>query len=227
MSNVKRKTNLINKRLSNQSSGMRLKAARNKLGLSQREFGERLGLKWHQIKDMEAGKLLIRPETALKIEKTFSINLRWLLTGEGEMFIGKEGAGERSSLFAKLIPVIQQHVPEGFPEVELRDKYIVGYIYLPDVPEGAMAVKVKDDSMSPIIEYGEYVVFLVEDKNGIRNGDIVVALNEWNEIVIRRYKEKEREVYLISDNPKYPILKPDQECKIVGKVVRKLSVREV
>ncbi len=69
--------------------GARLKKVRKMLGLTQREFGEPLGLKWHQIKDMEAGKLLFRPELARRIEKIYSINFRWLLIGEGPIFLNE------------------------------------------------------------------------------------------------------------------------------------------
>ena len=70
--------------------GQRLKQARLALNLTQKQFAERLGLKWHQIKDMESGKLLIKPEIAEQIEKIFSINFRWLLIGENEMFLKPE-----------------------------------------------------------------------------------------------------------------------------------------
>ena len=67
--------------------GKRLKTARKTLGLTQAEFGEPLDFKWFKIKDLEAGKLNLKPEIAQNIENEYSINLRWLLTGEGEMFL--------------------------------------------------------------------------------------------------------------------------------------------
>jgi transcriptional regulator with XRE-family HTH domain len=65
--------------------GQRLKKARESLGLTQADFGARLGFTWYKIKDMETGRQKIQPDTALLIEKKFAIDFRWLLTGEGAM----------------------------------------------------------------------------------------------------------------------------------------------
>ena len=104
---VKSKNFLGREMSSNESPGARLKKARQILGLTQKDFGEPLGLKWHQVKDMEAGKLLVRPEIALKIEKVYSINFRWLLTGEGPMFM-HEAEPERS-LSPDLAEALKKH----------------------------------------------------------------------------------------------------------------------
>lgn len=67
--------------------GQRLKEARNYIGETQKQLGEKLGKEWHQIKDMEAEKLKLEAAIAQKIEKIYSINGWWLLTGEGEMLL--------------------------------------------------------------------------------------------------------------------------------------------
>jgi len=72
------------------SPGQRLKEIRKKLGLTQAQFGDKIGLKWHKIKDMERDHLKISPELAEKIEQVLSISGWWLLTGKGEMFLSDE-----------------------------------------------------------------------------------------------------------------------------------------
>ena len=67
----------------------RLKEARKKLKLSQKDFGEKLNFKWYKIKDIEIGKQNLTPEIANKIEDIFGISGWWLLTGKGEMFLDK------------------------------------------------------------------------------------------------------------------------------------------
>ncbi|MBP5202267.1 helix-turn-helix transcriptional regulator [bacterium] len=67
------------------NTGERIKKIRELFRMTQTEFGEKLGFKWTKIKDLESGKLHTTAEIALLIEKIYSIDLRWLLTGEGPM----------------------------------------------------------------------------------------------------------------------------------------------
>ena len=68
-------------------SGKRIKEIRELMKMTQSDFGEKLGFNWCKIKDLETGRLKVTSEIALLIEKIFSVNFRWLLTGEGPMFI--------------------------------------------------------------------------------------------------------------------------------------------
>jgi len=57
---------------------------------------------------------------AFKIEKKYCISARWLLLGEGEMFIKKEqGRVEFAHMdedeILRTFPVINHQVPAGFP----------------------------------------------------------------------------------------------------------------
>jgi len=123
--------------------------------------------------------------------------------------------------------IISQNVPSNFPDTSLSEEHVDGYIYVPDLPEEAIAIRVKDDSMSPALEYGDYALFLPEGKTEIRNGDVVVVKDEWDELMLKRYREKDVEVYLTSDNPRYPTVRPGEGYRIVGKVVKKVSVRDL
>lgn len=67
------------------NSSKRLKKAREYLGLTQQELGEKLGFEWHKIKNIETEKHKLTPEIAENIEQYYSISGWWLLTGKGEM----------------------------------------------------------------------------------------------------------------------------------------------
>lgn len=56
------------------------------MNLTQEEFGSPLGLSWFNVRDLESGKKKVTPQLAEELEKNYSINMRWLLTGDGEMF---------------------------------------------------------------------------------------------------------------------------------------------
>ena len=84
--------------------GVRFRQARELLGLKQNECAERLGLEWYTLRDIESGKKKITPEMAINIEDLFSINFRWLLTGEGSMFLeGKKEDDDLDQLAREII----------------------------------------------------------------------------------------------------------------------------
>ncbi len=65
--------------------GKRLRKIRTSLDLTQSQFADILGLKWHKIKDMENDRHKISVEFAQQLERMYKINPWWLLSGEGEM----------------------------------------------------------------------------------------------------------------------------------------------
>jgi transcriptional regulator with XRE-family HTH domain len=69
-----------------ESAAYRLKLLRKRLKLTQRKFGELLGLAWYQIKDMETGKVKVSPVVARLLTHEVGVRLKWLLNGEGRMF---------------------------------------------------------------------------------------------------------------------------------------------
>jgi transcriptional regulator with XRE-family HTH domain len=64
--------------------GSRLKAWRHALGLTQSAFAERIGVHIGVLKKYEQGLNVPGGEALAAIAKT-SVNMTWLLTGEGEM----------------------------------------------------------------------------------------------------------------------------------------------
>ena len=65
----------------------RIKQIRKSAGLTQVEFGEKIGVKGNTITNYENGLRNPTDAVILSICREFSINEDWLRTGEGEMFI--------------------------------------------------------------------------------------------------------------------------------------------
>jgi len=215
----------------------RLKQVRKILNLTQEELADALGTTITSIRRYEYDNSQIPKKIAFALKGLFGVNPTWLLTGEGEMF---SSAGERPisrKVFRAFpqakavlpVPVINLQVPAGFPEMPLEDEQIQDYLYLPfgEAPSNAMAVRVKGHSMSPTIKDGEYVIFLPVGMSDVRSGDIVIVRNEWNELILKRFREKYGEMFLVSDNPEYPTIKPNEEYTIVGKVIKKVIVQNL
>ncbi|WP_457681099.1 helix-turn-helix domain-containing protein [Thermovibrio sp.] len=81
--------------------GQRLKRLRYKLGLSQKEMAERLGVHLMTISRYERDAMKPSFRFLEKVRETFNVNPKWLLEGEGEMFLPKKTPKEavRTELF--------------------------------------------------------------------------------------------------------------------------------
>ena len=65
----------------------RLKELRKVLGLTQTEFGEKLGRKKITVTFWESGKSAIPTSMIYQICSTFGVSYDWLTEGKGEMFV--------------------------------------------------------------------------------------------------------------------------------------------
>lgn len=151
------------------------------------------------------------------ISDKFECNLYWLKTDQGEPFPQKEiGIKNKNSKLAELhqIPVLGK-VPAGIPNT--TEEYVEEYITLPNSPKNCYALKVSGESMEPGIKHGDYVLFVIDQDP--KPGDVVVVNDEFGDSMIKRLKEKEGELFLVSDNPLYPTYKPNSEYRIMGLVV--------
>jgi len=68
----------------------RLKELRYKLGLSQKEFAEKVGIHYMTLSKYESGKYHPSLRFLKKVEEVFNVNPQWLLEGRGDMFLPKD-----------------------------------------------------------------------------------------------------------------------------------------
>lgn len=92
----------------------RMKAVREALRLSQREFGERLGVSRDVISNIEYGRVAPRAVLLRHICQCYRVNEHWLSTGEGCMFDGSPDETKRLEealhIFTTLRPEFQEYV---------------------------------------------------------------------------------------------------------------------
>ena len=69
------------------NSNIRIKELRQALNLSQEEFGKRISCSRDVINNYERQRANVPPPTELAIASAFGVNLDWLRTGTGEMFL--------------------------------------------------------------------------------------------------------------------------------------------
>lgn len=69
---------------SSQDAGARVREIRKKAGLTQAEFGERVGLSYMGIYSIERGTTHLTPFTSARIEDEFDVGADWLMYGDEE-----------------------------------------------------------------------------------------------------------------------------------------------
>lgn len=203
------------------SIGRRIKAARQAKGLTQKEFAASLGIVQGFLSGIEREKKTPSDTLLIALCHYYRINEVWLFTGVGDMFRELDVTGEDS--LATQTPLLKK-IPKGFPE-EIKEEEIKDYVSLPNVPEGCYATIAYGDFMAPTIRDGDLVTF--SPGEDLENGDIVLVNNRWGDAILRKYRLKDTEVFLVSDNPVYFPFKPDPETRMIGKVLevwRKIKI---
>lgn len=100
----------------------------------------------------------------------------------------------------------KHHVPRQW--LEENDLY----------PAALVAVRVKGDSMQPLMYEGDIAVVNTADK--VRKNGGVFAMNYEGQAVIKRLLYERREWYLASDNPEFkPVPCRGSDCIVVGRIV--------
>lgn len=89
----------------------RIRQLRKALGLSQREFAERIGLKQNAISHMEKSGSTVKEQNIKIICSQFSVSEAWLRTGSGNMFLENDRKQkEFFDVFNELSPLLQEHL---------------------------------------------------------------------------------------------------------------------
>lgn len=81
----------------------RIRAVRDKTGLSQAKFGEKIGVSRDTVANIEAGRIEIKDIFIKSICKEFFVNEQWLRNGTGDMFQPITKNDEISNLFGEVL----------------------------------------------------------------------------------------------------------------------------
>jgi phage repressor protein C with HTH and peptisase S24 domain len=166
--------------------------------------------------------------TLSKIADYFSVSTDYLLTGSERESSSIQTVEPLPPSCIRSVPLFET-VSAGFGAYadSSRIGFMPVYIKSDYEAENTLAVKVKGDSMFPKIEDGDTVV-VCRDMEW-HNGDIVVALIDGDEGVVKRAFRTADHLTLESINPMYPPRRFEMEdmnrVQIVGKV--RMIVKEV
>lgn len=105
----------------------RIKTVRKALNLSQKEFGERMGVGRDVIGNIEYGRVSPKELFLKHMCQQYKVNPHWLETGEGEMFEAdreeSQKIDEALSIYKSLRPEFQEYAFEQIKKLaELQEK---------------------------------------------------------------------------------------------------------
>lgn len=218
---------------------LRLRELRDSLGYSQKKMGDLLNIAQTTYANYESGKANIPDELKIKLLNKLKLNINWLLSGYGNMFIN-EDYPESNPIFKTpsgksypittdsaiySVPILaskvsagngQEWLPSDYSGETLPtlEKFFLGY-----PKDDIFAAKVVGDSMIGIdLLPGDYVYACHGRIEG--NGLYVLTLD--NETYVKRLEidKIDRKIRIISENDHYPDKVVDPERVIIlGKVI--------
>ncbi len=220
---------------------IRRENARNLADLAggQVEFGRALEMVPSQVSQL-IGKTPIKNignSIAKRIEQAFEKPPGWLdvrhIEDANDERVDAPGArpvtdDEDMAPVMVAIRMVPEHLRAGITGFEADSVFDdVGHLHVPRqwleendlTSQQLLAIKVKGDSMVPMMYAGDVAVVNIKDKSRVSGG--VFALNYKGESVVKRLRYDRREWYLTSENPDFreePCRTGD--CNVIGRVVR-------
>lgn len=192
--------------------GRRIKEIRKINGLTQKEFSLALGIVQGYLSGIEQGKKPPHITLLFAICHKFGVNEKWLFSGEGSPL---SASNKSPGLPSAKIPLLDR-IPPGFPD-SVKPEDIADYVCLPKIREGCFAIIADGDFMAPTIRAGDLVIFTPGEE--AENRSIVLLTNRWGEMILRRCRIKEGEIFFSPENAIYTPFKPDSDTRIYGTVV--------
>ena len=216
---------------------LRIREIRESLDLKIAEFARKLDIPRSTLVGWEEGKT-VSIEILKPLEKIFDVNMDWILTGEGEMFLSNQEKTlenipqmglKRLPVYQKselpegsfIVPLLDQRLSAGngsyLPENDVTTALVHVPAYLSRFGDKIAALTVDGDSMYPTLSRGDMVVC---DSCGW-SGEGVYALGMNGEGFVKRLTKAPGKLVIISDNPKYPTREEpegSEAIQIIGRV---------
>jgi len=228
--------------------GDRMKKIRTLEGNSQTSFALKFGLSQSTYAPYETGKRAVPDELKQKLAQ-MGINIHWLVTGEGSMFLDKDFEDNPEKVLTQTsstfitpkgkseivqtqkgvysVPILTQKLSAGPGQNWVKTGYSEETVpilerFIRRYPkEKLCAAEVRGDSMTGVMLFdGDIVIFVREIIEG--NGIYVLTLR--GEVYVKRlsFNPIDETVSIISENAKYKeieVKKEDESLMILGKVI--------
>lgn len=201
------------------SFGAKLKKCRKDRSLSQKEFGQKIGVAESTVSLYESNKRFPDADTLKKISALFEVSLDYLLGNAPAKAAQPKTAGR-----GVRIPVLGR-VVAGIP-IEAVEEILDYEEITPELAATGefFALKIRGHSMEPRMMEGDVVI--VRRQDDVDSGDVAIVLVNGDEATVKRVKKQEEGITLIATNtsvyePHFYSNKEIAELpvRILGKVV--------
>lgn len=190
----------------NKEIGKRIKQLRTFLGLTQREFAERIYSSYRSVQNWESGDRFISESNLRLLMDEYGVSADWIYHGTGEMFQPLFQKSEYD-IFLPAAEIIKTPFTLNNP-----DRY---------------AHIVVCDAMHPVISEGDIALW-IKDGGKLRNGSYVLLIGTEGRPFIRKYTEKNGEGLLVPENNAYETISADDaDIKHVGTVTEVFSKKSL
>ena len=208
--------------MKNELTAKRLQIALNRSNMRPQDLADASGVSKSSISQYVNGSHSPSNISAAKIGKVLNVNPLWLMGFDVSDNVQIPAPQNKSNSGAVIIPVLGR-VAAGIP--------LTAAEYIIDTEEISQAMasdgeyfglQVKGDSMEPRIKNGDVVI--VRKQSDADDGDLVIALVNGDDAVVKRLKKYKDGISLISSNPIYePMFFSKSEIEekpveIIGKV---------
>ncbi len=203
--------------------GARIAEGRKALGLTMKALAGRTeNLKASRINNWERGTRTPGPEEAVQLAKALEISPAYLLGLTDDISAGLEPKTPGLLRSVPLLSFTEACNPMTALIEEHEHVVPLGYELEGKATEKAFALKIKDDSMSPGLTTGD---FIIAEENHLPNpGDLVIArISNEKEVIVRQYKQTSYSgsFELVASNPNWPkaVVNTADDGLIIGVVL--------
>lgn len=175
------------------SFGAKLKKCRKDSSLSQKEFGQKIGVAESTVSLYESNKRFPDADTLKKISALFEVSLDYLLGNEPA-----KAAQPKTTGRGVRIPVLGR-VVAGIP-IEAVEEILDYEEITPELAASGefFALKIRGHSMEPRMMEGDVVI--VRRQDDVDSGDVAIVLVNGDEATVKRVKKQPEGITLIATN---------------------------
>lgn len=212
----------------------RFKEVRKKLGLTQKELGKILNKTYIMIQNYESGRRQITDGILLNLQEKFNVNIEWMRTGTGSMFLNDKQKSSAGSVQVNNIAdtgVSECVAVPFYTDISASAGYgaFTGMEEYENVAVNKNIIKVNNysviitvtgDSMEPTLYNKDRVIIDTNDKYELKKNKMYV-INKNGYLYIKRYNTcVDGMCIFTSDNTKYDslVINEYDSSNIVGRV---------
>lgn len=222
----------------------RFRLIRKNLKMTQSEMGEKLNKTYHMIQNYETGRRIITDGVLLNLQEKFNVNIDWMRTGQGSMFLSEKKESAVSNVDKSLpafpkekdkydyveIPAyldIKASAGTGaFNETETSKTIMVDKAIIKNA-HGLKIIEVSGDSMTPALYNKDKII--IDTNNKVLQKNKIYIIRKDDELYIKRYNSCVNDMCVFtSDNPKYDsiIISKNDNSAVVGRL-KGIFMREI